>query len=168
MAAAAHEYHDWKSQGNLQKNNARLQPIFKQPTPIAPRSGPTGHATQRFPAHINPGRDLSARPSRKVQTMTIIGHLLARKARQFHPRHAIVMTLAAGAVLIAAAASSTTPVATPSSARNAAAPAIEARAPEAYVPVQSLGYVVFDWSEADGLVPGFGPLPSNGHSIGAQ
>ena len=51
---------------------------------------------------------------------------------------------------------------------DAAAPATEARAPEAYVPVQSLGYVVFDWSEADGLVPGFGPLPSNGHSIGAQ
>ena len=27
------------------------------------------------------------------------------------------------------------------------------------MPVQSLGYVVFDWSDADGTIPGFGPLP---------
>ena len=47
-------------------------------------------------------------------------------------------------------------------------PAIEARAPEAWMPVQSLGYVVFDWSDDDGGVPGFGPLPANGNSIGAQ
>ena len=78
------------------------------------------------------------------------------------------MTLAAAAVLIAAAASSTTPVATPSSARDAAAPATEARAPEAYVPVRSLGYLVFDWSDAEGVVPGFEPLPTIGASSGVQ
>jgi len=36
------------------------------------------------------------------------------------------------------------------------------------VPVQSLGYVVFDWSETDGGVPGFAPLPTAGDSKGAQ
>jgi hypothetical protein len=96
-----------------------------------------------------------------------IGHQLRREARQFHPRHVIVMTLGAAAILIAAAASPTIPASAPSAAPDAAAPATEARAPEAYVPVQSLGYVVFDWSEADGVVPGFEPLPT-GDSKGAQ
>jgi hypothetical protein len=36
------------------------------------------------------------------------------------------------------------------------------------VPVRSLGYVVFDWPEADGGVPGFGPMPTTGDSKGAQ
>jgi hypothetical protein len=99
--------------------------------------------------------------------MTIFGHQLRRKARQFHPRNAIVMALAAAAVVVASAASSTKPASAPA-AHEAAIPATEARAPEAWVPVQSLGYVVFDWSDADGVVPGFGPLPTNGNSIGAQ
>jgi hypothetical protein len=72
------------------------------------------------------------------------------------------MTLAAAAVLIAAAATPTTQAGAPLAARDAAVPATEARPPEAPQPVQSLGYVVFDWSDADGTIPGFGPLTSDG------
>jgi hypothetical protein len=77
------------------------------------------------------------------------------------------MTLGAAAVLFAAAVSSMAPAEMPLPERNAT-PATETRAPEAVMPVQSLGYVVFDWSDADGTIPGFGPLPSNGDSKGAQ
>ena len=77
------------------------------------------------------------------------------------------MTLAAAAVVIASAASSTKPASAPA-AHKAAMPAIEARAPEAPVPVRSLGYLVFDWSEADGGVPGFEPMPAIGASSGVQ
>ncbi len=101
-------------------------------------------------------------------TMMSTGYQLRREKRQFHPRHVIVMTLGAAAVLFAAAVSSMAPAEVPPPGRNAAMPATETRAPEAYVPVQSLGYVVFDWAEADGLVQGFGPLPANGDSKGAQ
>lgn len=98
----------------------------------------------------------------------IIGHELRRENRQFHPRHVIVMTLGVAAVLFAAAVSSMAPAEVPLPERNAAKPATETRAPDAYVPVQSLGYVVFDWSEADGVVPGFGPMPATGDSSGGQ
>ena len=99
--------------------------------------------------------------------MTIV-HQLGREKRQFHPRHVIVMMFGSAAVLYAAAVYSMAPAQVPMPERHPAMSATETRAPEAYVPVQSLGYVVFDWSDADGVVPGFGPLPSNGHSIGAQ
>ena len=73
------------------------------------------------------------------------------------------MMFGAAAVLFAAAVSSMAPAEEPPpAARNAAAPATGARAPEAPMPVQSLGYVVFDWSDADGTIPGFGPLTSDG------
>jgi len=79
------------------------------------------------------------------------------------------MMFGTAAVLYAAAVYSMAPAEVPLPERHAAtAPATEARAPEAYVPVQSLGYVVFDWSETDGGVPGFAPLPRAGDSKGAQ
>ena len=98
-----------------------------------------------------------------------IGHQLRREKRQFHPRHVIVMMLGTATVLYAAAVHSMTAAEVPLPERHAAAvPATEARLPEAYMPVHSLGYVVFDWSEADGGVPGFAPLPTNGDSKGVQ
>jgi hypothetical protein len=78
------------------------------------------------------------------------------------------MTLGAAAVLFAAAVSSMAPAEVPLPERNAAMPATEARPPEAAMPVQSLGYVVFDWTEAAGGVPGFGPMPATGDSSGGQ
>ena len=101
-------------------------------------------------------------------TMIAFGHQLRREKRQFHPRHVIVMTLGAAAVFYAAAVYSMAPADMPLPEGKAAMPATETRAPEAPMPVQSLGYVVFDWSDADGTIPGFGPLPSNGDSKGAQ
>lgn len=97
-----------------------------------------------------------------------IRHQLRRETRQFHPRHVIVMTFGAAAILFAAAVSSMAPAEEPPPARDPAMPATAARAPEAAQPVQSLGYVVFDWSEADGVVPGFGPMPATGDSSGGQ
>jgi hypothetical protein len=97
-----------------------------------------------------------------------IDHQSRRENRQFHPRHVIVMMLGTAAILYAAAVYSMAPAAVPLPERHAAKPATEARAPEAYVPVRSLGYVVFDWPEADGGVPGFGPMPTTGDSKGAQ
>lgn len=89
-----------------------------------------------------------------------IGYQLRREKRQFHPRHVIVMTLGTAAVLYAAAVSSMTPAQVAMPERHPATSATETRAPEAVMPVQSLGYVVFDWSQADGTIPGFGPLTS--------
>ena len=97
-----------------------------------------------------------------------IGHQLRREARQFHPRHVIVMMFGAAAILFAAAVSSMAPAEEPLPERNPAMPATGTRAPEAAQPVQSLGYVVFDWSETDGGVPGFAPMPTHGDSKGAQ
>jgi hypothetical protein len=37
MVAAIAEYHDWKSQGNLQKNHDRLQLMSKHPAAGAAR-----------------------------------------------------------------------------------------------------------------------------------
>ena len=95
-------------------------------------------------------------------TMISIGYQLRREKRQFHPRHVIVMTLGVAAVLYTAALSSIVPAQVALPERKAAMPATETRAPEAPMPVQSLGYVVFDWSDADGTIPGFGPLTSDG------
>jgi hypothetical protein len=78
------------------------------------------------------------------------------------------MTLGAAAILFAAAVSSMAPAEEPLPGRNAAQPATEARAPEAVMPVQSLGYVVFDWTDSAGGVPGFGPMPATGASSGGQ
>ena len=79
------------------------------------------------------------------------------------------MMFGTAAVLYAAAVYSMAPAEVLLPERHAAtAPATEARAPEAYVPVQSLGYVVFDWSETGGGVPGFAPIPTTGDSKGAQ
>ena len=97
-----------------------------------------------------------------------IGHQLGRETQQFQPRHVIAMMFGAATVLFAAAVSSMAPAEVRLPARNAAMPATEARAPEPPMPVQSLGYVVFDWSDSDGTIPGFGPLPTNGDSKGAQ
>lgn len=97
-----------------------------------------------------------------------IGHELRRENRQFHPRHVIVMMFGTAAILYAAAVSSMAPAEVPLPGRHAARPATDTRVPEAYMPVQSLGYVVFDWSEADGVVPGFGPMPATGGSSGGQ
>ena len=91
-----------------------------------------------------------------------IGHQLGRLSGQFHPRHVIVMMFGTAAILYAAAVSSMTQADVPMPGRNVAQPATEARAPEAPQPVQSLGYVVFDWSDADGTIPGFGPLTADG------
>lgn len=97
-----------------------------------------------------------------------ISHQLRREKRQFHPRHVIVMTFGVAAVLYTAVLSSIVPAEVAAPERKAAMPATEARAPEAPMPVQSLGYLVFDWSEADGVVPGFGPMPATGDSSGGQ
>ena len=87
---------------------------------------------------------------------------LGREKRQFHPRHVIVMMFGAAAIFYAAAVYSMTPDQLSQPARHSAAAAPEQSAPEALQPVQSLGYVVFDWSDADGTIPGFGPLTSDG------
>ena len=79
------------------------------------------------------------------------------------------MMFGAAAVLYAAAVYSMVPAEVLLPERHAAAASATAvRLPEPYVPVQSLGYVVFDWSEADGGVPGFAPMPATGDSKGAQ
>jgi hypothetical protein len=77
------------------------------------------------------------------------------------------MALAAVVVLFAQASMPTTQAGAPL-ARDAAMSSTEARAPEVVMPVQSLGYVVFDWSEADGTIPGFGPLSVTGDSSGGR
>jgi hypothetical protein len=98
-----------------------------------------------------------------------IGHQLRREKGQFHPRHVIVMMFGTAAILYTAAVYSMVPAEVLMPERHAAAaPATAMRLPEPYVPVQSLGYVVFDWSETDGGVPGFAPLPAAGDSKGAQ
>jgi hypothetical protein len=103
-----------------------------------------------------------AHPAGKDTTMTT-GHQMGRETWQFQPRHVIAMMFGAAAVLFAAAVSSMAPAQEPlPAARNVAMPATETRAREAAMPVQSLGYVVFDWSDADATIPGFGPLTSDG------
>lgn len=72
------------------------------------------------------------------------------------------MMFGTAAVLYAAAVYSMTPAQLVLPERHPVLSATDARAPEAPQPVQSLGYVVFDWSEADGTIPGFGPLTSDG------
>ena len=78
------------------------------------------------------------------------------------------MTLGAAGILFAAAVTSMAPAEEPLPKRHAAPSATETRPPAAAMPVQSLGYLVFDWSEADGVVPGFGPMPATGDSSGGQ
>jgi hypothetical protein len=78
------------------------------------------------------------------------------------------MMFGTAAILYAAAVYSMTPAELPMPERHIAMPATDARAPEAAMPVQSLGYLVFDWSDADGVVPGFGPMPATGDSSGGQ
>lgn len=89
-----------------------------------------------------------------------IGQQVRREKRQFHPRHVLVMMFGTAAILYAAAVYSMTPDQAPLPERHSAVTATAT--PEAYAPVRSLGYVVFDWPETDGTVPGFGPLTSDG------
>ena len=89
-----------------------------------------------------------------------IAHHPADERSGFEPRHVLVAMFGTAAILYAAAVYSMTPAEVPLP-RNVAVSS-NARAPEAVQPVQSLGYVVFDWSEADGTVPGFGPLTGDG------
>lgn len=102
-----------------------------------------------------------------------IRHEIRREKRQFEPRHVIVMMFGTAAILYAAAVYSMAWAEVPLPERHAAAvqatqPRVnEAEAPvqsppQAYEPVRSLGYVVFDFAEADAAIPGFGPLTSDG------
>ena len=86
-----------------------------------------------------------------------IRHQLGHETWQFQPRHVIATMFGAAAVLFGVAVSSMAPAEEPLPAPNAAA-----RAPEAVMTVQWLGYVVVDLSDADGIIPGFGPLTSDG------
>jgi len=71
----------------------------------------------------------------------------------------IVMAAVVAVALISATAALAS--STLLSAPRHEAVAVDARASEAPVMPQSLGYLEFDWSTASGDVPGFAPLSSN-------
>ena len=98
--------------------------------------------------------------------MTSIGGQLMPKTRRFRSGHAIVMTFVAGAALAASAMLASAPAVAPASA-PATAMLTACRAPEAPIPVQTLGYVEFDWP-GDRDMPGFASLPTDDFSAGAQ
>ena len=93
--------------------------------------------------------------------MTTIQQHLVAKTKESDRAHVIVMTavvavISATAALVAGSASSTL-----LSAPRHEAVTVDARASEAPVMPQSLGYLEFDWSTASGDVPGFAPLSNN-------
>ena len=95
--------------------------------------------------------------------MTTIQQHLAAKTKGSHWAHVIVTTAVVAVTLISARAALTA-WATSSTllfAPRHEAVTVDARASEAPVMPQSLGYLEFDWSTASGDVPGFAPLSNN-------
>ena len=97
----------------------------------------------------------------KGTDMTTVQQHLVAKTKESDRTHVIVMTavvavISATAALVAGSASSTL-----LSAPRHEAVTVDARASEAPVMPQSLGYLEFDWSTASRGVPGFAPLSSN-------
>ena len=95
-----------------------------------------------------------------AMTTTVMRHLVARAAKSHRP-HGLVMGAAIAIALVAAPA-----FLSPSSSGAALPPPHEfvtapARAADDPVIPQSLGYVEFDWSAAEGGVPGFSLLSKN-------
>jgi hypothetical protein len=75
------------------------------------------------------------------------------------------MTLAAASGLIAATAPfATTPSSAPLRAYDVTASASDARAAQSPAILHAVGFVEFDWSPANGTLPGFGHLPATGDS----
>ena len=100
--------------------------------------------------------------TRKVTDMTTGLHQLVAKAKESHRAHAIVMTVVAAATLISATAVTarlSDPVLLPATRHEVVT--VDARALEAPVLPQSLGYLEYDWSSAEGGVPGFALLSDN-------
>ena len=95
--------------------------------------------------------------------MTTVQQRSVAKTKEAHRGHVIVVTAVMAVALISATAAS---VAVSTSSTLLSAPrheavTVDARASEAPVMPQSLGYLEFDLSTASGGVPGFSPLSSN-------
>jgi hypothetical protein len=92
---------------------------------------------------------------------TIQQHLVARTGKS-HLAHGIVMAVVITIVLAPATVSlSPTSLGAVPSTPGQESVAAATRASDAPVMPESLGYLVFDWSSADGGVPGFAPMAGN-------
>ena len=99
----------------------------------------------------------------KVTDMTTVQQHLVANPRGSHRAHVIVTMTVVVVALISAAATlaGRSTSSTLLSAPRHEAVTVDARASEAPVMPQSLGYLEFDWSTASGDVPAFAPLSNN-------
>ena len=99
----------------------------------------------------------------KVTDMTSVQQHLVAKTKESDRAHVIVMTAVVAVALISATAALVAGSASRTllSAPRHEAVTVDARASEAPVMPQSLGYLEFDWSTASGDVPAFAPLSNN-------